>query len=66
MLDCDGFTSIALICSDIAYDRGALIEAGATEITGVFSIEIGGQRVLAELMRGPFGQIVELVETQVR
>lgn len=62
MLDDQGFTNLALIVSDLSYDRDAFIAAGAEVITGVFSIEIGGQSVLAELFRGPSGQIIEVVQ----
>ncbi len=66
MLDDQGFTNLALIVSDLSHDRDVFVSAGAEVITEVFSIEIGGQSVLAELFRAPSGQIIEVVQVPAK
>lgn len=62
MLDEPGWTCAAMISSDLEGDLSRLMEYGAAGATPPFEFTAGGRRLRIALLRGPGGEIVELIE----
>lgn len=65
MLDDTGFTVLALITTDIAEDAPR-VSHGAAEVGRTFEQRIAGRNVRLAFVRGPSGELVELVEVHER
>jgi catechol 2,3-dioxygenase-like lactoylglutathione lyase family enzyme len=63
-LDAAGFPCLAVLTSNISRDADRLLEAGAHEPTGTFSVVVGGKPLQVALFRGPDDELIELVEIQ--
>lgn len=63
-LDIPAWTCIAMVSTDIEGDAAHLRKCGATETTEPFELSVGGKRLLIVLVRGPDGEIVELIQLQ--
>jgi catechol 2,3-dioxygenase-like lactoylglutathione lyase family enzyme len=61
-LDEPGWTCAAMVSSDVEGDLLRLADCGASESTPPFEFAAGGRRLRIALVRGPAGEIVELIE----
>jgi len=64
LLDCVGHPSVAFHSTNLVQDGARAAEAGATDITPVFSIQVNGRWLDILLFRTPAGAIVELLRTR--
>ncbi|MCC2667806.1 MAG: hypothetical protein K0Q72_277 [Armatimonadetes bacterium] len=61
-LDAPGFPCLALLSTDAHRDEAKLLAAGGTESTGVFEVIIDGKGLQVVVLRGPDGELVELLQ----
>jgi catechol 2,3-dioxygenase-like lactoylglutathione lyase family enzyme len=61
-LDAPGFPCLALLSTDARRDEAKLLSAGGTESTGVFEVNIDGKGLQVVVLRGPDGELVELLQ----
>lgn len=61
-LDDSGFPCLALLCSNMNHDLGAVANAGASRASEVFQLEVGGRELTVALLRDPDGNLVELLQ----
>lgn len=61
-LDDAGFTCLALLCSDVEADAARAVRAGATRRSGRFDLTVAGRPLWIELLAGPGGELVELIQ----
>ena len=61
-LDDAGFPCLALLCSDVAADAERALRAGATRRSGRFDLTVAGRPLRIELLAGPSGELVELIQ----
>jgi hypothetical protein len=61
-LDDDGATCLALMVKDIKLSLSTAKKFGATEISEAFQMELGGKRFSIAFLRGPGGELVEVVQ----
>lgn len=62
MLDDAGFTCLCLLSTSIERDLAKAVRAGGTEATPVFPLEVNGRLLSVAMLRGPTGEIVELIQ----
>jgi hypothetical protein len=60
-LDARGMACLAFVCTDINRDRTALL-AGGAEGAGIFNAKVNGRDLLIEMLRGPDGAYLELLQ----
>lgn len=61
-LDAPGFSCLAFLSSNLDNDSRRLWDAGATDSTGDFVIELGQKTMRLEMFRGPDNELIELIE----
>lgn len=64
MLDSTGFPCIALLTSDIAKDSAVIERALNRPLDGRFAMEVNGKPLEIAIVRGPSGELVELIEVR--
>jgi|TARA_B100000315_G_scaffold113260_1_gene103852 hypothetical protein len=61
-LDSPGYPCLALLSNSIFEDLTKVKQAGATDLTDVFRLKVGGRSLWTVLFRSPTGTILELVD----
>jgi len=61
-LDQAGFPCLALLCSKMDHDLGAVAGAGASRASEAFVVEVGGRELMVALLCDPDGNLVELLQ----
>gem|GEM_PF-4481542 len=64
LLDAPGFACLALLTTSLERDAMKLEEAGARDATSTFQVSVGGKVLNIVMLRGPDGELIELVEVQ--
>lgn len=63
-MDDAGFPCLAIITNRIDEDRDRAMEMGGQDASEKFALEIGGKMLEIIVMRGPYNELVELIEFQ--
>jgi hypothetical protein len=62
LLDAPGFPCLALLSSALDRDGERLQQAGASDSTGEFQVEVNGKPLRVAVYRAPGGELIELIE----
>jgi len=62
MLDDIGFTCLCLLSTSIERDLARAVRAGGTQATTIFPVEVNGRLLRVAMLRGPGGEIIELIQ----
>jgi catechol 2,3-dioxygenase-like lactoylglutathione lyase family enzyme len=62
VLDAGGFPCLALLSTDARKDEEKLLAHGGTDSTGLFEVVIDGKGLQVLVLRGPDGELVELLQ----
>jgi hypothetical protein len=61
-IDEAGFSCLALLSNRMSHDKSIVMSRGATMVSDDFCLNVGGRSLNIALLRGPDGEIVEIIE----
>lgn len=63
-MDDGGFPCLAFLVLELEWVAQCLLQEGACSCSGSFDLQVGGRAIQGKLLRGPDGELIELIELQ--